>query len=280
VGAGPSVEQHKQHEMRSAADGRNLTSMMVVPLKTFIEHGSIPRRSVKTPETNTHMPASQLTEDDKVLFFSQRWLTPSSKDSWCGMASPDDAEGTKFKQIVASAKAWSEQNNVAEANMYVWVDFCCIEQDDFEELIRGVNSLALYVCSVDGFVTIENEVYFDRGWCLMECLFADASKAKRHIYKHLGLEEGRLESVDIEDRVQTKMPVEGDFTVEKDREKMELLQLLATTITGKLERGCLMEELDGSHQGSKSPVAGSDPAGIKGGSVAATSSDSAPVASA
>merc|ERR1719231_1926949 len=115
--------------------------------------------------------------------------------------------------------------------------------------------------------------------CLMECLFADASKAQRHIYKHLGLEEGRLESVDIEDRVQTKMPCEGDFTVEKDREKMELLQLLATTITGKLERGCLMQELDGSHQGvTKSPLAGSDPAGIKGAAVA--SSDPAPVASA
>ena len=39
----------------------------------------------------------------------------------------------------------------------MWVDFCCIEQDDFEELIRGVNSLGLYVCSCDAFITIEHE---------------------------------------------------------------------------------------------------------------------------
>ena len=124
----------------------------------------------------------------------------------------------------------------------MWVDFCCIEQDDFEELIRGVNSLALYVCSVDAFVTIEHEVYFDRGWCLMECLFADSCKVPRFIYK-----QGELASLCVEDRLALKKPHQGTFTVESDREIMELLELLATVITGKLERGALMEELDGSH---------------------------------
>lgn len=237
--------QHKQHEMR-AAEGRNLTGMMVVPFGAFVANGAIPRRSAKTPDQNLHVPVTQLREEDKVVFFSQRWLTPVAKDGQ--LPSPDDAELNKFKQIAASAKAWSEQNGVKEENLYVWVDFCCIEQDDFEELIRGVNSLALYVCSVDAFVTIEHEVYFDRGWCLMECTFGDASKVPRFIYRHIDKAEPALVPMNIDDRLGLKKPCEGTFTVESDREVMQLLQLLGVVITGKLERGDMMEELDGSHK--------------------------------
>merc|ERR1712185_583186 len=98
-------------------------------------------------------------------------------------------------------------------------------------------------------ITIEHEVYFDRGWCLMECLFADSSKVPRFIYRHLEREEGELGELSVEERLQLKKPHEGCFTVESDREVMELLELLAVVITGKLERGQLMEELDGSHAG-------------------------------
>ena len=40
-------------------------------------------------------------------------------------------------------RKWAALEGVAESQLYVWIDFACIEQDDVAELVRGVNSLAL-----------------------------------------------------------------------------------------------------------------------------------------
>ena len=97
------------HQISAQSVGkRNLTRMVVVPLSTFAAHGSIPRRSFKTPvDMTAHVPVSDVKAGGKILFFSQRWLTPSGNP-----ASPDDANLTKYKQVLLSAQKWAEQNDV------------------------------------------------------------------------------------------------------------------------------------------------------------------------
>ena len=90
------------HSISGDSGAKGLVEMVVVPLKTFKAERQIPRRSFRN-KTQHHIPASSLGPDDKVLFFSQRWLTPSPRSA----ASPDDAPGgTKYKQLMAACEAF------------------------------------------------------------------------------------------------------------------------------------------------------------------------------
>ena len=169
-----------------------------------------------------------IAEDGKVLFISQRWLTPKGDPP-----SPDDAELTKYTAVVKAAKAWAALEGVAEEKLYIWIDYSSVDQDDLSELTKGVNSLGLFVCSADAFITIEHPDYFDRGWCLLECVFADASKVPRFVMTA----GGDLKKETAEDRVALKKPHEGSFTVEADRGFMKQLEAAATFIKGQIERG-------------------------------------------
>ena len=44
-------------------------------------------------------------------------------------------------------------------------------------------------------------------------------------------------TIDIHGRLENKKPTEGEFTVESDREIMELLDMIAYAITGRIDRG-------------------------------------------
>ena len=216
------------HSITGAKGAQGLIEMVVVPLSVFKSQGQIPRRSFRGDEC--HIPVTALGPDDKVLFFSQRWLTPSPRSE----ASPDDGPGgTKYKQLMAACGEYMEQQGVAEANVYIWLDYSCVDQDDDALLVKGVNSLALYVCSCDAFISIDHADYFDRGWCLMECMFADASKTPRYIFT----KDNVLKELLPDMRLENKTPAEGSFTVESDRAIMKVLSLVAHAITGKVERG-------------------------------------------
>ena len=107
------------------------------------------------------------------------------------------------------------------------LSYACVEQDDLPELTRGVNSLGLYVCSTDAFVTIEHPSYFNRGWCLLECLYADTSKVPRFLMTA----GGHLRPMVAEDRLNLKRPNQGSFTVESDRAFMRNLEAVAQVIS-------------------------------------------------
>ena len=217
------------HSITADAGAKGLVECVVVPLSTFREKGQIPRRS-KNNSTHSHVPVTALGADDKVLFFSQRWLTPSPR----ALASPDDAPGgTKYKQLMAACKAYMTKTSTPEANVYIWLDYSSVDQDSDELLVKGVNSLALYVCSADAFISIDHADYFDRGWCLMECMFADCSKTPRYIFT----KENVLKELLPDMRLESKKPTEGNFTVESDRAIMIVLSHVANTITGMIDRG-------------------------------------------
>ena len=211
----------------------NLTRMVVVPFPAFVAAGRIPRRSIHD-EKPVHVSVDKVGPDGKVLFFSQRWLTP------CGSpASPDDADGgTKYKSVVDATRAWATLNgDVPEEQIYIWIDYACVDQDDVPELTRGVNSLGLYVTSTDAFITIEHDSYFGRGWCLLECLYADTSKVPRYLMSGTG----ELRPMVAEDRVGLKRPHQGNFTVETDRAFMRNLEGVAQLVSSQLERGGVVD---------------------------------------
>ena len=147
---------------------------------------------------------------------------------------PDDAPGgTKYKQLMAACNQYMKSEGVAEKNLYIWLDFSSVDQDDDTLLVKGVNSLALYVCSCDAFISIDHADYFDRGWCLMECMFADCSKTPRYIFSKKDV----LKVLTPDMKLENKTPTEGSFTVESDRAIMKVLSLVASSITMKIDRG-------------------------------------------
>ena len=82
--------------------------------------------------------------------------------------------------------------------------------------------------------------YLERGWCLMECMFADCSKVPRFKFttrRHLTEARNELLELRPDMRLENKKPEEGNFTVEADREIMKVLTFMAQVITHKLDRG-------------------------------------------
>jgi len=67
----------------------------------------------------------------------------------------------------------------------------------------------------------------------MEMMFADSSKIPRYILS----KENKLQELTPDMRLDCKTPMEGDFTVESDRELMGVLALMANLVSGRIDRG-------------------------------------------
>lgn len=166
--------------------------MILIPYSKFREHGSIPRSSDRA--SLDMMSYDQLLISGKrpfslVVFVSHRWLNPSLDAS---KMHPDKATGDKFKTIVkgmdsllkglcmaaegvGKAKEIKKKKNIEQEEeeegnqaagkvvdeVYLWIDFCCIEQDDYPQLCAGVRSLAAYIERCDLVFTPYNEDCFD-----------------------------------------------------------------------------------------------------------------------
>ena len=117
--------------------------------------------------------------NEEWCYNAAEWKQCVTKDwMWC-RCKGEQCALDKVDPQHESCEAYCKAKGVREENIYLWLDFSSIDQDDEDGLVRGVNSLALYVCSSDAFVSIDHADYFDRGWCLMECMFADCSKVPR-----------------------------------------------------------------------------------------------------
>ena len=94
-------------------------------------------------------------------------------------------------------------------------------------------------------------------WCLMECMFADASKTPRFIFT----KDGSLRHLTADMKLENKTPIDGSFTVESDRAIMRVLSLVANSITGKIDRGVSMSVLSSrpSKEGSAGEVPPAEP---------------------
>ena len=203
-------------------NGALLAQMQVVPFTSFKANGAIPRRSVKAKK-NMHVPADTLSDKAKVLFFSQRWLNAKH---------PDDESNTKHKCAVVAVEAWASAEGVDPSDVYVWFDFCSVEQDDFTELVRGVNALGLYIAASDAFISFDHPEYWKRAWCLSEQMFGDAVRLPRHV---LQMDESLI-PLDTGAGLKQQLvdPTTGALTVETDRGVIECLSLAAYHMRARL----------------------------------------------
>lgn len=106
--------------------------------------------------------------------FSHRWERPSLDPK---LAHPDDEDNTKAKVLatygeLGACGVFPEH----QFDYYVWLDFACIEQDDYPTLVEGVSMLPLYVSNCIELMfwdspTIE---YEPRAWTRVERMIAFA----------------------------------------------------------------------------------------------------------
>ncbi|GLI60534.1 hypothetical protein VaNZ11_002681 [Volvox africanus] len=149
-----------------------LPPMAVVSAAQLRAEGCIPRYSRRRelrevlPSTPSSLsppePAYQpLAVDDLppsavVVFVSHRWL---------GRGSPDDDHRTKLKQVMAIAAHMSKRLGVPEDDVYLWLDYSVIDQDN---PMPGVQALPVYIACCEEFVYIHHDEYWQRAWCLTE----------------------------------------------------------------------------------------------------------------
>jgi hypothetical protein len=163
--------------------------MHVVSFQTFKLHGELPRSS-----DHLTQPVSLLPGEAKIIFISHRWLRPwhtqheceEQGHPWAGMAHPDDQAGSKHALICAAIQKLAEQKawNL-DTQVFLWLDFCCVEQDDSHLLLEGVKSLRGYISICDAVLVPSTEVpalggektvekiageYGDRAWTRLESL--------------------------------------------------------------------------------------------------------------
>ena len=118
-------------------------------------------------------------DDDYVIFVSHRWWNPTE-----GL--PDDNEGTKYRIVSDAILQVVAKHSVDISRVVIWCDYACIDQDDHELQVRGINSLIAYAAQSNAIVipvhpsTEENAAfakaehptdlvnYGDRAWCRLE----------------------------------------------------------------------------------------------------------------
>ena len=203
-----------------------LSQMQVVSLADFEAHGTIPRRSVKSNAPQLHRSVASLPENARIIFFSQRWLRRQH---------PDNEQGSKHAGVVSAARAWAAIEKVVESDVYVWVDFSSVEQDDFPEMSACINALGLYIACSDAFVSFEHPEYWGRAWCLIEQLFGDAVRVPRYELQVSGefklCNDGKMLEQKMVD------PMVGELTVESDRPVIDMLNLVAMNLRAQLYYG-------------------------------------------
>ena len=162
--------------------------MVLVSLRTLDGLASIPRS-----DDNVTVPVGELPTNARSVFISHRWIRPWPKQKdcvangheWAGHAHPDDAEGTQLALIRDGCRELAKAMGWDESQIYCWIDFCCIEQDDKPRKTAGIESLLGYMAACDAVLIPCSEVppsegktvdeaipggYGERGWARLESM--------------------------------------------------------------------------------------------------------------
>ena len=103
------------------------------------------------------MPFLRLPDQAHVVFISHRWLRPwwtkeeceGEGHVWAGAPHPDDAKRSKHSLVVRGVRQMAQEKGWDEGSLYVWLDFCGIEQDDVPRKLAGIRALLGYVLASD-----------------------------------------------------------------------------------------------------------------------------------
>jgi hypothetical protein len=126
--------------------------MLVVQFSEFRNFGKLPRSSDKIT-----VNISEVSAERKLVFISHRWLRPWTTQEacegqgheWAGMPHPDDAAGSKHRLICAGIEKLAAEKVWDVDQIFLWLDFCGVEQDDPRLLLAGVASLLGYISVCD-----------------------------------------------------------------------------------------------------------------------------------
>mmetsp|Transcript_4692 Transcript_4692/g.5408 ORF Transcript_4692/g.5408 Transcript_4692/m.5408 type:complete len:476 (+) Transcript_4692:38-1465(+) len=159
--------------------------MKVVPFSAFEKHGKLPRSDDGL--------AVSYREGMNVIFVSHRWWNTLSE-----IPNPDVPPTKKSanlkhyiicKTVNRGRKTGLFDSFDTKEEIYLWMDFACIDQDNPENKLKGVQSLTSYIARSDVMLipmrgTFSKEVhltknYGERAWCRLECfIFTVIERAK------------------------------------------------------------------------------------------------------
>lgn len=194
------ISEVRARTIQSAISNLNVVQFpfCVVCIEDFEKFGMILRHETVRDRGLLHsIDTAQAAMDfcrlDGVVFISHQWA---------GYSHPDP-HGTKYEAI---GKAVHElQRRGVRAN-WIWLDYCCIPQENNVQQQSAINSMFAYTsfcttflslaptCThVDSGEELTPETRHQRLWCLLELLCFTVSRAGRHdetyLYTDDGLEE-------------------------------------------------------------------------------------------
>lgn len=182
--------------------------MFVLPAGVFLKHGRIPRSSDKLAVAVQDVPALLQSPPRKfVIFVSHRWLT--RKD-------PDDEHRTKYRRLSEALRAMpSRWHGYSLRDLYLWIDFACVDQDNRILKLVNIDNLPIYVACSDSVFKVDHAEYWGRAWCRLEqyILMLLGKRMLTSTY-YIVRENGRLEDQDRGSDVPD--PVEGKLTFPRD----------------------------------------------------------------
>jgi hypothetical protein len=191
--------------------------MTVVPFSEF------KGRPQGVPPSDDHLAVKiqDLPDTAFVLYFSQRWLQPN-KDA--KLANPDNNNQIKYAQIQKLVKMIAARDSLVEDDIYLWIDFSCIDQSHDEEKQKGIQSIPFFIGQCDYFISMADTEYWHRAWCRLETIFASKIGVAWNVFKH-----GTVEEVNWRDAVEYLHldPNLGHMTMEEDKQRIAQLCLIS-----------------------------------------------------
>uniref|UniRef100_A0A7S2V9V9 Uncharacterized protein n=1 Tax=Fibrocapsa japonica TaxID=94617 RepID=A0A7S2V9V9_9STRA len=169
----------------------------------------------------------------QLYMVSHRWLR-----SGADPAHPDDEAGSKARMLAEFGKALAA--DVLGLEAYFWIDYSCLNWTD---RTRGMIALPLYIsmCTA-GLIALNHAEYASRGWCRLEeavyCALAPTPQIKNlppippeAPTSAREKEQGETSATVANKRVLTN-PLEGEFSVEADRQTAQKLMETAEKLWG------------------------------------------------
>jgi len=151
--------------------------MRLISLKDLLSCRVIPRSDNKSVKCC-------LLEDVKVnrgaiviVFVSHRWS---------GGDFPDTPKNEKYEVLVSMLKEVMVSCGVDGSQLFLWVDYFCIDQDNAAEKLKGIDSLPAYIQECDVIVSpFVNAASVRMGKLEGDCALRDMYKPDHQLYQWL-----------------------------------------------------------------------------------------------
>lgn len=182
--------------------------MSVVPAQAFLEHGRIPRSNDDVVVPVCDVPALlESPPREFVIFVSHRWLSREH---------PDDESRTKYRRLCAALREMPRHwHGYGVGDLYLWIDFACVDQNDRALKMMNIDNLPIYVACCDSVFKVDHPEYWGRAWCRLEqyILMLLGKRMLTSSY-YIVREDSHLEEQDRSSDVLD--PLEGKLTFPKD----------------------------------------------------------------